>query len=47
MRQKVFLVGVPLLNVETLDNLERRLREAGYSDSAVKEIIKWYKQNGH
>jgi hypothetical protein len=46
VRPKVFLDGVSGLNVETLDDIERRLREAGYSDSAVKEILKWYKQNG-
>jgi hypothetical protein len=45
MRQKVFLDGVSGLNVETLDDLGRRLRGVGYSDSAVKEILKWYKQN--
>jgi hypothetical protein len=33
------------LKVETLNDLERKLREVGYSDSAVKEIVKWYKQN--
>ena len=36
---------VPGLNVETPNDLERRLREAGYSGCAVKEILKWYKQN--
>jgi hypothetical protein len=46
MRPKVFLDGVSGLNVETLNDLGRRLREVGYSDSAVKEILKWYKQNG-
>jgi hypothetical protein len=33
------------LNVETLSDLERRLREVGYSDGAVKEILKWFKLN--
>jgi hypothetical protein len=33
------------LNVESLDDIERTLRKAGYSDGAVKEILKWYKQN--
>jgi len=46
MRPKLFLDGVSGLNVENLNELGRRLREVGYSDSAVKEILKWYKQNG-
>jgi len=33
------------MKVETLNDLEKKLRETGYSDSAVKEILKWYKQN--
>jgi hypothetical protein len=34
---------VPSLKVETSDDLERKLREVGYSDRAVTEILKWYK----
>ena len=33
------------MKVETLNDLERKLRDVGYSDSAAKEIVKWYKQN--
>jgi hypothetical protein len=33
------------LKVETPDDLRRMLREVGYSDSVVKEILKWYNQN--
>jgi hypothetical protein len=32
------------LGVKSLDDLERMLKEIGYSDSAVSEILKWYKQ---
>jgi hypothetical protein len=32
------------LDVESVDDLRRRLREIGYSDGAVEEILKWYKQ---
>jgi hypothetical protein len=35
------------LKVETPDYLEKRLREVGYSDGAVREILKWYKQNNN
>ena len=31
------------LGVESVDDLRRRLREVGYSDGAVKEILKWHK----
>lgn len=30
------------MDVESADDLRRRLREIGYSDDAVKEILKWY-----
>jgi hypothetical protein len=36
------LWGVAHLDVESADDLRRRLREVGYSDGAVKEILKWY-----
>gem|GEM_PF-1259672 len=47
---RICLVKLPVgwcpgLKAETLDDLEKKLRETGYSDSAVKEILKWYKQN--
>ncbi len=32
------------MDVESADDLRRRLREIGYSDDAVKEILKWYNQ---
>ena len=45
MLPKFLLDKCSSLNVETLDDLERVLREAGYSDSAVKEILRWYRLN--
>ena len=33
------------MKVETPDDLEKKLRGVGYSDGAVKEILKWYKKN--
>jgi predicted Ser/Thr protein kinase len=33
------------LNAETVNDVERMLKEVGYSGSAVKEILKWYKLN--
>jgi predicted Ser/Thr protein kinase len=33
------------LGVESVKDLERMLREMGYSDRAVKEILRWYEQN--
>jgi hypothetical protein len=36
------VLGVACLDVESADDLRRRLREVGYSDGAVKEILKWY-----
>jgi hypothetical protein len=41
---KLFVGWCPGLKVETLNDLEKKLRETGYSDSAVKEILKWYEQ---
>ena len=32
------------LTVESIDDLERRLREMGYSRGAVTEILKWYRE---
>ena len=40
----MFVLGVACLDVESADDLRRRLREVGYSDGAVKEILKWYNQ---
>jgi len=28
---------------KTIENLRRRLKEQGYRDSTVEEILKWYK----
>jgi len=39
------MLGMASLDVESLDDLRRRLREVGYSADAVKEILKWYKRN--
>ena len=33
------------LKVEAPDDIEKKLRGVGYSDSAVREILKWYKKN--
>ena len=33
------------MKVEAPDDLEKKLRETGYSESAVEEILKWYKKN--
>jgi hypothetical protein len=30
------------VNIETAEDLKKALREIGYSDKAVKEIMKWY-----
>jgi hypothetical protein len=31
------------LDVESVEDLKRVLREVGYSDRAVEEILKWYR----
>jgi hypothetical protein len=31
------------LDVECVEDLKRMLREIGYSDGAVEEILKWYR----
>jgi len=33
------------LDVVSLEDLRRLLREIGYSSKAVEEILKWYKQS--
>jgi len=33
------------LDVESVDDLKRMLKERGYSDRAIEEILKWYGQN--
>jgi len=41
------LLGAELdLGVQSIDDLERLLREMGYSNDAVSEILKWYRENG-
>jgi hypothetical protein len=30
------------VNIETADDLQSALRDAGYSEKAIAEIIKWY-----
>jgi SOS response regulatory protein OraA/RecX len=31
------------LHVESTDELQRALKEMGYSDDVINEILKWYK----
>jgi SOS response regulatory protein OraA/RecX len=33
------------LDVAFVEDLKRKLREMGYSERAVEEILKWYRQN--
>jgi len=33
------------LDIESVEDLKRMLREMGYSDQAVEEILKWYRLN--
>jgi len=33
------------LDVESVEDLEKMLREIGCSDRVVREILKWYKEN--
>jgi len=33
------------LKVEAPDDIGKKLKAAGYSDGAVKEILKWYEKN--
>lgn len=33
------------MGVESVKDLKRMLKEIGYSDKAVEEILKWYEQN--
>jgi predicted Ser/Thr protein kinase len=33
------------LDVESVEDLKRMLKEMGYSEKAAEEILKWYKQN--
>jgi len=35
------------LKVEAPDDIEKKLKEVGYSDHAVEEILKWYKKNNN
>jgi hypothetical protein len=39
------MLGMAILDVASVSDLRRRLREVGYSDGAAKEIIKWYNPN--
>jgi hypothetical protein len=41
----LFVGWCPTLKVEAPDNLERKLKQVGYSEGAVKEILKWYNKN--
>ena len=33
------------MNIETADDLKKALKEVGYSDKAITEIMKWYTSN--
>jgi len=33
------------LDADSAEDLKRVLREMGYSDRAVEEILKWYRKN--
>ena len=33
------------LHVESTDELQRALKEMGYSDDAINAILKWYKHD--
>jgi len=33
------------LKGEPSEDLERKLRDVGYSEDVVREILKWYKKN--
>ena len=33
------------MNIETVEDLKKALREIGYSNKAIAEIIKWYTTN--
>jgi hypothetical protein len=33
------------VDIETVEDLKKALRETGYSDKAITEIIKWYATN--
>lgn len=41
----VFVGPCPTMKVEAPDDIEKKLRQVGYSDDAVKEILEWYKKN--
>jgi len=30
------------VNIETVEDLHKALKEIGYSNKAIKEILKWY-----
>jgi hypothetical protein len=33
------------VNIETVEDLKKALKETGYSNKAISEIIKWYITN--
>jgi predicted Ser/Thr protein kinase len=39
------VANVNIETLETLDDLKQVLKENGYSEKAVSEIIKWYEQH--
>jgi hypothetical protein len=34
------------VNIETIEDLKKALKEMGYSNKAITEIMKWYTTNG-
>lgn len=39
------MLGMTILDVESSDGLRRKLREVGYSNDGIKELMKWYKRD--
>ncbi len=35
------------VNIETIEDLKAALKEVGYSNNAIVEIIKWYNNTSH
>jgi len=44
-RFKITISVVGSVNIETVEDLKKALKETGYSDKAIAEIIKWYNTN--
>ena len=35
------------MNIETVEDLKKALKEIGYSNKAITEIMKWYTSKNH